>query len=67
MDSLIVQANPIADLSVVQSFPKLTKLFLGKSKVEKLPNLSMLNALKVLSMEEMNLTEVPTIFSKLSL
>ena len=57
----------MTDLSVVQTLLKLNKLYMGRTKVENLPDLSMLTALKVLSMEGLNLTKVPTIFEKLHL
>ena len=40
---------------------------MGRTKVTNLPDLSMLTSLKVLSMEGLGLTQVPTIFLKLQL
>lgn len=60
-----MRKNPIADLEVVQTLQKTNKLYIGSTKAQSLPDLSMLTNLSVLSLDGLSLSRVPTIFSQL--
>ena len=68
MAELYIRNNPIKDLHLIQKFPSLTKLIMGKTITDnKIPNFSPLKQLKILSLQNNNLTSIPDIFTGLNL
>lgn len=62
-----MRSNPIFDFSVVETLKKLTKLFMGRTKINKMPDLSQLNNLRSLSLEGLSLETVPQMITSLTL
>jgi Leucine-rich repeat (LRR) protein len=64
---LYLRENPIEDLSLIATLKGLKKLFIGKTKIKSIPDLSKLPNLVSLSLENLELTAIPPILKQTKL